>query len=103
VVPVQKHPRGRLHCGPLLYQASVPPSKDPDSVGVEVDAPSAGARFDGRFDGAAEVTCRVRTDRHAGGGLVEVAPVESGEFAATDSGVGNKVQGWVEPFGLGLQ
>jgi len=101
VVPVDEHRCCRVDGGAVANEAALPPSEGSGGVGIEVDAASVGAGLDGRFDGAAGGDLSRADDRQARRPSVEVAPVQSGEFAAADSGVGDKVQRWVEALGLG--
>jgi len=98
---VQEHRRGGVDGGSLVVEAAAPPAQNPGGVGVEVDAAPACPRLDWCLDGADRGDLSRADDRQARCGVVEVAPVESREFVATDAGVGDEVQRWVEALRLG--
>lgn len=69
--------------------------------GVEVDAASAGAGLDWGFDRAAADGFACSGDGEGVGGVVPVAPAESGEFASSHAGGGGDYEGGVEAQVLG--
>lgn len=94
---VEEHRRERLDRCSLTGETVSPALEHGHGVGVEIDATPAGACLHWAFDGVAHRDLTRPHDRQAGGVGVEVAPVQTGEFTASHAGVGDEVQGWVEP------
>jgi hypothetical protein len=86
---------------PVPVESAAPPTELGDGGGVEVDASAAGAGLDAELDGLAADALKGALDRQAAGAEVEVAPLETDDFASAHPGVGGEVQGRVEPLSPG--